>query len=289
MKTKTVVFLLIILLATLTSVPLISQEFDDAGDKINLNQYYRYPVSISAIYQPLAGLGSRALEEFTINEIAGEVRMTLPGIPVLQPLVRGGYLGYTFMGDLDESNQDWSHYHVYGGPGIGYSGRISKEFEIGADLFAGISRSIFNNLVLQGESLAFGQMNFITGASARLILNPAFNISISVSPSIRYIHGFGEPDTYNGFTYGVGFSLSYRFGQDPDAAGGDIRAIRFSEATMPPVFSAMQSYYTGEPLAVFTITNTEKVPVEELSVSFMQAGYMDSPTPLQAPSVPGPW
>ncbi|MBN2051428.1 MAG: tetratricopeptide repeat protein [Spirochaetales bacterium] len=248
-----------------------------ASAGIDLNEYYRYPFSAAGFYQSLSGLGDKELADFSINEISGELRLPLPKIPVLQPLLRIGVITWSYLGD---ENQDWTHTHVYAAPGIGYVTRISREFELGGDLFAGFTQSYFNKLVVDGVVTEMGQLNFIAGASGRLALNPSYNISISVHPAIRYNGAFGELRDYNGFTFGVGFSVSYRFGQDPDAAQSTIRALRFGNINLPPLFAAMRSYYSNNPAGSFTITNTEKYTVDDISVSFMQAGFMDFPTPL---------
>lgn len=248
-----------------------------ASDGIDLNEYYRYPFSAAGFYQSLSGLGNKVLADFSINEISGELRLPLPKIPVLQPLLRGGVVTWSYLGD---ENQDWTHTHVYAAPGIGYVTRISREFEVGADLFVGISQSYFSSLVVDGEVTEMGQMNLLAGISGRLALNPSYNISISVNPAVCCNLAFGELRDYNGFTFGIGFSVGYRFGEDPDAAQSAIRAIRFGNIHMPPLFAAMRSYYSNNPAGSFTITNTEEYSLNDISVSFMQAGFMDSPTPL---------
>jgi len=258
-----------------------------------LNEYYRFPVSAAASYQPLSGMGNADLAKFSINEISGELRLPLPGLPVLQPLVRGGLITYSYLvqeGDLGENvgYQDWTHYHVYLAPGVGYSTRISREVEMGADLFAGLSQSYFNSLVFNGQAEDMGQLNLVAGIAGKLYLNPSYNMSISVTPALRYIGALGELHAYDGLVFGVGFSASYRFGQDPDAAQSAIRAIKFGNIILPPLFAAMRSYYATKPVGEFTITNIEKYPIDEISVSFMQPGFMDSATPLLQGASLGP-
>lgn len=249
-----------------------------APSEVNLNSYYRFPVSATVSYQQLSGLGNRELADFTISEIAGEVRIPLPGLPVVQPLLRGGVVNYAFAGDVDVARQDWSHRHVFLGPGVGYSSRISREFEVGAEGFAALTQSIFQDLEMTTDDGPRGQLNLMGGVAARLALNPSYNISIGVTPALRYLRGLGPLDVYDGFTFGIGFGASYRFGRDPDAVQAEVRAIRFVEAEIPPVFAAMQSYYTSEPLGAVTIANTESTALTDVDVSFAQPGFMDSPT-----------
>ena len=58
-----------------------------------------------------------------------------------------------------------------------------------------------------------------------------------------------------------------------------LQTLPVLQPAVPPLFAAMQSWYTRHPAGTVTITNTEKTPLVELKVSFFQAGYMDSPTP----------
>ena len=266
-------------IAALLLVPLGTAAAQSA--EVDLNTYYSYPVSAGVYYHQMSGIGNKALADFGINEISGEVRVTIPAIPELQPLLRGGYAGYTFTGDIDEVKQDWTHYHAFGGPGVAYTSRISREFEVGADIFCALSQSYFTNFVIDGvQQEPQGQLNLLAGLSARLALNPSYSFSISVNPTLNYLYGFGPLHDYDGFSFGVGFSGSYRFGEDPDAAGSSIRAIRFDNITLPPLFAAMQSYYVKNPAGTITVTNKEKYDLEDISLSFMQPGFMDSPSPM---------
>ncbi len=258
-----------------SALPIAAQQGD-----VNLNSYYRFPASFGVQYQPLTGIGNRRLSDFQINEIAGEVRLSLARRPAMQPFVQGGVVDYTFL-DAAAANQDWTHRHAYAAGGFGLATRLSKEFEIGFDIVAGATQSFFGDLDLPGDggSDTKGQINVLGGASAKLALNPSYNVSIAVKPSVRYLYGLGPLDEFDGLTYGVGFMVSYRLGQDPDAATSSIRAIRFSGVEFPPLFAAMQSYYADNPTTTITIENTEKTAIENVQVAFMQAGFMDSPTP----------
>lgn len=271
MKTKPILSIsLLVVVATLVPA--------QSSPPANLNSYYRFPLSATVSYQQLSGIGNRELADFTISEIAGELRVPLPGLPVVQPLLRGGIVNYAFVGDLETERQDWSHRHIFVGPGVGYSLRISREFEVGAEGFAAITQSVFNKLDLPADDGSRGQLNLMGGVAARLALNPSYNISIGVTPALRYLRGLGSLNVYDGLTFGIGFGASYRFGRDPDAAQAEVRAIRFVEAEIPPVFAAMQSYYVSEPLGAVTIANTESTALTDVDVSFVQPGFMDSPT-----------
>ena len=274
---KLSIFHILLLTVTLLLLPL--NLFAQSGD-VNLNTYYAYPFSVGVYYHNMTGIGNKALADFTINEISGEVRIPIPKLPVLQPLIRGGYLSYGFTGSVEELKQDWTHFHIFGGPGIAYTSRISREFELGADLYGAITQSYFTELVFDGVKETQGQLNILAGLSGRIALNPSYSFSISINPTLNYNYGIGPLHDYDGFTFGVGFSGTYRFGEDPDAAQSTIKAIKFDQINMPPIFAAMQSYYVKNPAGTVTITNKEKYSLEDISLSFMQPGFMDSPSPV---------
>lgn len=248
--------------------------------KLNLNDYYAFPLSAGVCFTQFSGLGNRELSRFTMDRITGEIRFPLPRRPVIQPLITGGLLTNGFTGDLDTYHQDWSHYHVFGGPGIAYGTRISREFEVGAEFFGALTQSYFNELVFDGVKEPRGQLNVMASLAGRLALNPSYSFSISVHPTLAYLQSLGNLKDYDGFSFGVGFSASYRFGEDPDSAGSSIKAIRFEKLDLPPLFAAMQSYYVKNPAGSVVLTNTEKYAIDDLNVSFMQPGYMDSPSPV---------
>ena len=267
--------LLLIVIWITTAFPLFSEEID-------LNRYYKFPLSLGIAYQPITGIGNTRFLDFQINEIAAEIRYPIPGLPVLQPLVRGGVINFNFIAEPGDSGLNWTHRHFYGGAGVGLSHRFSQDFEIGFELFGGMSQSVFNSLEsdIYDSETSHGQLNIVAGAGASFSINPSFNFSICVMPSLRYLHGLGALDSYNGFAYGVGFLGSYRFGTDPDRSAAPIRALRFSEIEMPPVFAGMRSYYAKEPITSFEIENTEKFDINDLVIEFFQEGFMDSPTTL---------
>ena len=263
-----------ILLLT-TPLPCTSQDMD-------LNQYYRYPLAIAAAYQPLSGIGNSRLLDFQINEVTGEIRLPLPGHPVFQPFIKAGVLDFSFLMEPDYTGLDWTHRHVYGALGFGISHRFSRDFELGFDLFAGASQSLFTRLesAILDASDDYGQLNLVSGSAGSFSINPSYNFSIAVKPSVRYLLGLGPLDSYDGFSYGLGLQAAYRFGQDPDRASAAIRALRFGDISMPPVFAAMRSYYAQQPITSFEIENVEKFEVEDVVVEFFQEGFMDSPTTL---------
>ena len=244
--------------------------------QVDLNSYYRFPASVGVRYQPLSGIASRYLDGFDIHDLGLDLHLPLPFAPALRPLITLGMMEFAFTEDANA--QDWTHRHLYAGSGVSYVSRISREFEVGVDVFGAMSQSVFPSLLVDDQVVTRGQMNAVGGAAVRLALNPSFSTSVSVSPGLRYIRSFGPLSAYDGFSFGVGFSASFRFGDDPDAPQSAIRAVRFTDVTLPSVFAAMQSYYASEPIGSVTIQNTERFPIRAVSVSFFQAGFMDTPT-----------
>jgi len=172
----------------------------------------------------------------------------------------------------------WDHTHYYGALGLVATHRFAKNFEVGAELLVGLSESVFLDLVADSEEPSVGQPSLIGQVGAKLVLDPSYSFSIEVHPNVKYLYALGPLHDFDGFVFGIGFSGHFRFGQDPDAAAAIIRAVRFDELVVPGAFAAMQSYYAKQPLGKVRITNTDRQPIREVQVAFVQPGYMDSPT-----------
>ncbi|MEE8441627.1 MAG: hypothetical protein V3S41_07905, partial [Spirochaetia bacterium] len=262
----------------------------------SLNTYYRYPVSIGIGYQPLSPIGD-VLRKATVNDISGRVRIPLPFMPALQPFVLGGLVTFdsdvaddpTILGGvLDagsimpayEQRDTWDHQNIFGGLGIGYAHRMTKEFELGVEVYAGVSQSFYQQRVVTaaGEWYPVGELGLIVGVNGKIALNPSFNLSIDVVPSFRYDRTFGNLPDFDGLYFGLGFAAHYRFGRDPDAPQADVRALHFAVGEFPPAFAAMQKVYVNEPLSTVRLSNVEDDEIRDVTVSFYQAGFMDSPT-----------
>jgi tetratricopeptide (TPR) repeat protein len=241
---------------------------------IDLNSYYRFPLSIGFEYQSLTPLSSLNVP-YSIFDAAGKVTMPIPGMPVLQPYAK---IGYTRFNSLDASVPGkWDHYHVYGSLGLAYSTRIAKNFEIGAELGAGASEAVFPNLI--SELGAVGTPYLLLSAGGKVGLSPSYGFSLEFHPGIRYQKALGPLGALDGLLMTVGVSAAFRLGEDPDSARAIIRSLRLENPRIPAVFSAMQSYYAGNPIGYVSIINTEKQAVTDVEVSFNQKEYMDSPTP----------
>lgn len=272
----------------LIALPLTAQE--------SLNSYYSYPLSIGVAYQRLSNI---AFNERTapVNEITLRLGIPLPFLPVLKPFVLGGVALY----DSDEQsdptildgglsdgatmpsyNQDevWDHLDYFGGLGIGVQGRLSKEFELGADAFIAFGSSYYGKRVVtsDGEWYPVGESEMVAGLNGELALNPSYNMNIQISPSLRYMRSLGNFHDYDGLYFGIGLTANYRFGEDPDAPRREIKSIQFGDIGIDPLYSAMQSYYSKNPFTSFSISNTDNNPVTDVEVYFYQAGFMDTPT-----------
>lgn len=240
----------------------------------DLDGYYKYPFSVGAGYtsvQALSGFGSA----YSVKEFGTELRAPLPFAPTVQPLFRVGTSSWLAAGSAGSGQFDHSEW--FGTLGIGYATRLTKNFELGFDGSGGLSQSYYSNLA-PGSTV--GSISIVADAGARIGLIPSYNFAVDVRPALRWARSTGPLDEFDGFSFGLGFTVSYRFGEDPDAPAALIRALRLSNGKLPTVFAAMQSYYASNPFATVSLTNDEKSAITELEVAFFQPGYMDAPTPV---------
>ena len=93
-----------------------------------------------------------------------------------------------------------------------------------------------------GGIMAVLDKNFPTLDCSICIEAPKMS-QVDLHPNIKYLYSLSVLKKFNGFVFGIGVSASYRLGEDPDAPQAIVRSIKFGEATLPPLFSAMQSYY----------------------------------------------
>lgn len=238
-----------------------------------LNERYSFPVSVGASYRDLQAFGGFP-SGFSFREIGAELRVPLPPVSTVQPFVRAGTLTVLQAGSAGASQFD--HSQMLASLGLGYSTRFSKNFEIGVDAAGGVYQTSFKNLV-PGQTV--GELGYLAEAGARIGLVPSYNLAVDLRPSFRYSRTLGLLNDFDGLYFGLGFAVSWRFGQDPDVAAAAVRALRLETQKLPSVFAAMQSYYSSRPFAQVTIVNGENVELRDLEVSFFQPGYMDAPTP----------
>jgi len=246
-------------------------------ENVDLNQYYRFPFSLGVAYQNLSPFGDYGTDYNSYFDLSAVIKRPLPKIPVLQPLVQTGMI--RFIAPERDGQEKWTHTHWYLTPGIAYANRFSKNFEIGFELAAGVSEAIFPNL---DPSEPRGSLNLLGTAGVKIALDPSYNMNIDINPGIKYFYSLSPLERFNGLVYSIGFAASYRFGDDPDAPQAIIRSIKISDLNFPPLFAAMQSYYSRNPFGKVTVTNIEKYPIFDVGISFFQAGFMDTPTKLAA-------
>jgi tetratricopeptide (TPR) repeat protein len=240
------------------------------GNDLNYNTYYRFPLSLGVEYQSLSPFDAYG-SQYNIFDLSVQARWPIPSFPVLQPTLKAGMMRF------DDQDQDqWDHTHWYGALGLNATQRFARNFEVGGEALVGFSEAIFPDL-LPAEG-PVGTPNLFFEAGARIGLDPSYSFSIDVHPSLKYLLSLGPLTDYNGFIFSIGFAASFRFGQDPDAPAAAIRSIRFDKLSIPPLFAAMQSYYVKHPVGTVTLTNTDRQAATDVSVSFLQPGYMDSST-----------
>jgi len=242
---------------------------------VDFNAWYRFPVSVGVEYQSFTPLATYpAGSPYTVSDISFAVRVPIPFHPLLQPSLALGMLRF----DSQDASAPlkWDHTAWYGSLGVTYAYRFAKYFELGADLSVGASETVFPDLL--PDRGALGNVDLLLGLGGRISLDPTYNFSVEIHPSLKYSYSLGALPDFNGLLFGIGFTGSFRFGQDPDAPGEVIRSIRFERVSVPSAFAAMQSYYARSPLGTVTLVNADSRPIDELEVSFFQKGYMDSPT-----------
>ncbi|MCP4162955.1 MAG: tetratricopeptide repeat protein, partial [Deltaproteobacteria bacterium] len=207
-------------------------------------------------------------------------RLPIPKLPMLQPMLQFGVILVDASEVIDEKR---NHVQFYGNLGVFYSHKFSKQLEIGGDLGLGLSYAYFQNLDPSGD--ARSALLFNVHAGVLVGLNLSYNFILEINPRFKYTRSFedysysGDLDTLlNGFSFIIGVSASYRFGEDPDSPKADIKSIKFNDLQINPLFASMQSFYVKNPIGQVSITNTEKYSLNDISLSFMQSGYMDNPT-----------
>ncbi len=240
---------------------------------LDFNDLYKYNLSLGFEYQTLTPFTDYGTDFNMYYDLSANLKIPITSIPIIYPFIKAGII--QFITPERDNMGKWQHTHWYGSLGMGYSNRFSKSFELGVEISGGISEAVFPKL---DPEQARGTLNLIASTGLRIALNPSYNMSIAVNPNIKYLYALSPLNRFNGFVYSLGFSGSYRFGEDPDAPRALIRSIKLVNSSIPPVFAAMQSYYVKNPIGKVTIANTEKFAINDIDISFYQAGFMDSPT-----------
>jgi hypothetical protein len=252
------------------------------GQAIDLNTYYAFPWSMGVSFSSVSPFGDGQVPSSTNVYAGATVRVPIPTLPFLQPFATLGVNLFTPDTAADPKNSIYANTQVGTQVGIGYSNRMAKNFEVGADLSLGYQFIYFPEInVLNPESPAARSDNLVATAAVRVALDPSYSMAIDVVPSLTYRYCLQPGFTsLNGFTFGVGATVNYRLGEDPDAPKAAIRSISFGDVAFPPLYAAMQSYYAKNAFAKVAVKNVEKFAINDVQVTFFQNGYMDTPTKL---------
>ena len=255
-----------------------NSQAQSADSRVNCNTAYRYPFSIGLELQfvePMTFFGTEFGGNFNLLDIAAQARFPIPRVPSLQPLAKLGML--TVKAENDPLRARFNHNRFYFTVGLGYLHKFSKSLEAGIEIDAGVGYSLFQALSPTTPGFHYG-LNFQASLGARVVFNPSYNISINAHPFIGFSRSLSPLERFNGYTIGLGITFDYRFGTDPDDPQAEIRSIQFDEPRVDDMFAAMQSYYIDNPVGEVTLTNTERYPLTNLTVSFFQPGYMNIAT-----------
>lgn len=266
MRKKKCMILLLLLL-------IIQVSINADGERLNYNKYYSYPFSVGVEYQTLTSFYDYG-QNFFIHEVYALARWPIPIRPVFQPLAR---VGIIYFDSRDVVHPDkWDHIHLYGMGGFAFSYRFKKNIELGADVFFGASGALFSNLLPDAGTLSTA--NLIVEVGGRFGLNPIYNLNIEFNPSVKYLHSLSPLTDFNSVILGLGFSVNFRLGTDPDSNRFVPNSLMFGDYTIDPLFAAMQSYYTKKSIGSITIKNRESFTINDLEVAFFQPEYMNTPT-----------
>ncbi|MDT8273430.1 MAG: hypothetical protein RRA35_09595, partial [Desulfomonilia bacterium] len=77
------------LLAFVLGWPVFAQ-----AEPVNFNHYYKYVLSVGAEYQSLSPFGDYGVEYTTIYDLSAILRLPMPFLPSLYPLVQGGLIQF---------------------------------------------------------------------------------------------------------------------------------------------------------------------------------------------------
>ncbi len=243
------------------------------GTTLDLNEYYRFPLSLGIQYKVVTPL-SDYRADYDLFDLSAAFRLPLAAFAEFQPTVEGGILQFEARDSVDSR---WNHRDVYALAGAVYSSRLGKNYELGGQVLAGASFSDFSKFMPE-SGVSYSQTNLIAELGAKVQIIPAFNFAIELSPSLRYSRALGPLSDFDGLSFGLGVTGHIRLGEDPDAPQAALRSLKLELPRLPSVFPAMQNWYSKNPLAMMGIENTERFPIENVEVTFFQKGFMDSPT-----------
>jgi len=276
---KNIVLLLIFAISAIGINNLYAQSVEN---DVDLNVKYKYPLALGFEYKgmnPSPQLGTDYGGDFLTTDITVSGHIPLTFLPIIQPFAKIGILNLSAAESTEneDNNDRFNNTQIYGEMGAAYRYMFNKQIELGGQIGLGFSQVIYDDILQDG--IKYGQRNFLIDLAAYVGLNLTYNISLSAYPTFRFTTHLGDTiERFDGFSFGVGFSGSYRFGEDPDAPQAEYRSIKIENLEFPPVFAPMQSFYAKNPVTSISIKNIEKIDVTDVEVSFFQAGFMDTPT-----------
>ncbi|OHD20895.1 MAG: hypothetical protein A2Y38_06535 [Spirochaetes bacterium GWB1_59_5] len=260
-----------ILVLTLSSTALLGLSAQTDG--LDLNEYYRFPLSLGLQYKALTPLETYR-SGYDLFDLSADFRLPLPSMPVIQASVEGGMMQFSAR---DSTDARWEHRDMYGLLGAVWSTRLTKNYEVGVQLTGGASVSTYPSF-MPGSGSSYSQSNLIAELGAMLQLIPSFNFAIELSPSLRYSKALGPLPDFDGLIFGLSVAGHIRLGEDPDAPKVALRSLQLGVSPFPPIFPAMQNWYSKNPLATVHLQNIERFPLQDIEITFYQNGFMDSPT-----------
>jgi len=240
---------------------------------LDLNDYYRFPLSLGLQYKAMTPL-EEYRSGYDLLDLSADFRLPLASMPVFQATLEGGMLQFSAR---DSVNARWEHRDVYGLVGAAWSTRLTKNYELGAQISGGASVSSYPGF-MPGSDSSYSQSNLLAEIGGMVQLVPSFNFAIEISPSIRYSRALGPLPDFDGFIFGLSVAGHIRLGEDPDAPKAALRSLKLGVSPFPPVFPAMQNWYSKNPLATVRLQNIERFPIQDIELTFYQKGFMDSPT-----------
>ena len=262
------------------SFPVNEDETRPAVQRINYNEFYKFPVSVGLsgqFFSPLNQFGTDYKGRYSVVDLSAVTRYPVPGLPWLQPFLKFGAVLTRAQFDsrnTNASNFDNDRYYI--SLGLQAVNKVNKGIEWGGSLEAGFGYRRLEKLDPTEEKV-LSSFDMHVAFGPNLVFNPSFNYSINVHPTIGYNLSFTPLKRFNGFYFGFGINLDYRFGRDPDQPSETVQSIEFSNPRIDNFFAAMQSYYVNFPFGEITITNIESFTLENVEVSFYQPGYMSVP------------
>ena len=151
--------------------------------------------------------------------------------------------------------------------GVGFDYDLFRNFTIGASVGGGY---YFGSVNADLPNSSGHNPMFSAGAGVGYRLLP--NLSVRVAALYRSFLGL-----YNDVAFSVGTSYHFLPRQETLLKLRPYTNLRLDKVELEPVFPVMYKYYDDHPVGKVTITNTGKIPLENVEVSLFVNQYMDNP------------